>query len=379
MPYTVARLRESALPRRVDRVLGSPLLRLIAAVRRRREMPRDFRHIGIMVFETIGDSLLAGTIIASLRASFPRVRVTVFGSQGNAGALALIDGIDQVVSVPLTQPLAAMRAVRSVPVDVMIDVGQWPRWYALLCALSRSRHTIGFATPGQARHFAFDTVVAHRRDVHEVENFQALLRPLGDVTPVAPARALRRAQDAPLGLVPSSPFVVFHPWAGGFNSPAREWPHAHWVELARRVSEAGYAVLVSGAPADEARAAEFVEACAGVADVRSISGRCDLPALAAVLRRASAAVCVNTGVMHLAALLDVPLVALHGPTSRLRWGPVGAHAIALAPAGPDCEFLHLGFEYPAHAVASMARIEVDEVMAALHRLLPATNDRRGAR
>ena len=100
--------------------------------------------------------------------------------------------------------------------------------------------------------------------------------------------------------------------------------------------------------------------------MRSIAGELSLPELASVLRDAAGVVAVNTGVMHLAALLDAPVVALHGPTSRRRWGPVGARSIALAPADTSgCEFLNLGFEYPEGRVDCMERIAVDDVFAAL--------------
>jgi ADP-heptose:LPS heptosyltransferase len=98
-----------------------------------------------------------------------------------------------------------------------------------------------------------------------------------------------------------------------------------------------------------------------------------------VLRGAAAVVAVNTGVMHLAALLDAPVVALHGPTSRRRWGPLGNRSIALAPPGDsDCEFLDLGFEYPRGKVTCMERIAVDDVFAALLRLLESQEERAPA-
>ncbi len=100
--------------------------------------------------------------------------------------------------------------------------------------------------------------------------------------------------------------------------------------------------------------------------VQSIAGEMSLGGLAAVLRGAAAVVAVNTGVMHLAALLDAPVVGLHGPTSRRRWGPLGERSIALAPRDAGgCEFLNLGFEYPDRVVDCMERITVDDVFAAL--------------
>lgn len=373
MPSFLSRIRQSAVPRQIDRAVGTPLLRLLGAVRRRRPVPARIQRIGILAFETIGDTLLAATLIASFRKALPEAEIVVFASEGNAGVLPLIDGIARGVTLPLTRPLAALRALREVPLDVTVDIGQWPRWYALLAALSRSRFTVGFATPGQSRHDAFDVAVVHRSDVHELENFQRLLAPFPGVVTLPPGRALKPVGEPPATIAAQRPYVVVHPWASGFNFAAREWPIENWVALIRRVCVRGHTVLVSGSPGDRERAGELQARCAGL-PVESLAGRWSLAELAAILRRAQAVVCVNTGIMHLAALLDVPLVALHGPTSRRRWGPVGSRSIALAPesAAPgEAEFLNLGFEYPPGPVDCMRAISVDEVDAALCKLLGA--------
>lgn len=375
MRSILSRLRESALPRAIDRLAGTPLLWLWGALRRRRALPAAPRRFGIMMFETIGDTLLAGTVPASLRAAFGDCELVVFASRGNLGVLPLFQGSARVVEVPLTRPLRALAAIRSEPVDVMIDIGQWPRWYALLCAASRSSFTIGFATPGQARHYAYDAAVPHGRDVHEVVNFQRLLAPIPGVPPVHPAAALRAIPPAAPRGAAGRPCLVVHPWASGFRFASREWPLDRWVEFISRTAREGYAVLVSGGPADRARAAALVGACPPGLPVTSMAGELALPELAAVLRGAAAVVCVNTGVMHLAALLDVPLVALHGPTSRLRWGPVGTRSIALVPSGTgDCEFLHLGFEYPDRPVECMQGISVDAVLDAVRHVTAGRQD-----
>jgi ADP-heptose:LPS heptosyltransferase len=373
MASPLSRIRSSALARMADRAMGAPLLWLLGALRRKRPLPGAFKRVGILAFETIGDTLLASTLIASLRARYPGVQIVVFASSGNAGVLPLIEGIHEVVEVSPTRPLRALATVRRVPVDVAIDIGQWPRWYALLCALSRSRYTIGFATPGQWRHYAYDCAIVHRDDVHELENFQRLLAPFPGVKPVAPAEALKRTGEAPASIAASAPYVVIHPWASGFNFMAREWPIDRWIELIRRACGLRRTVLITGGPADRARSAELAASCAGL-PVRPIAGEWPLADLAGILRRADAVVSVNTGIMHLAGVLDVPLVALHGPTSRRRWGPIGARSTALAPPpGAEAEFLNLGFEYPGREVDCMTRIGVEEVFAALRAHLKASD------
>lgn len=383
MRSVLSRLRESALPRGIDRLVGTPLLWLWGVLRRRRALPPAPRRFGLLMFETIGDTLLAGTLPASLRAALGDCELVVFASRGNRGVLPLFEGIARVVEVPLTRPLRALAAIRSEPVDVMIDIAQWPRWYALLCAASRSQFTVGFATPGQARHYAYDAAVPHGRDVHEEANFQRLLSPLAGVRPLPAATALRPVPPWLPAELAGSPYLVVHPWASGFRYGSREWPLQHWVDFIADSAALGYSVLVSGGPADRDKAAALVSSCSPGAPVTSIAGDLSLLELAGVLRGAAAVICVNTGVMHLAALMGVPLVALHGPTSRRRWGPVGARSVALAPQGRgDCEFLHLGFEYPAGTVDCMQGITVGEVLDAMRQVIalsPGSNERKSRR
>jgi ADP-heptose:LPS heptosyltransferase len=91
-----------------------------------------------------------------------------------------------------------------------------------------------------------------------------------------------------------------------------------------------------------------------------------LAATAALLAKARLVVSVNTGVMHLAAAVGVPLIALHGPTSARRWGPVGPRAIALESPCDGCGYLDLGFEYsrqPRHCMNAISYRMVHEACA----------------
>ena len=85
-------------------------------------------------------------------------------------------------------------------------------------------------------------------------------------------------------------------------------------------------------------------------------------------------VAVNTGTMHLAALLGKPLVALHGPTNPDRWGPIypGArneqNTLILGPGfNEGGAYLNLGFEYPENPTYLMDQISVEAVVDALRK------------
>ena len=372
--------RGRTLLRKLDRYLGVPLLLLIGLLRPKRLRPASFESLGICVFAAIGDALLASVLIEDLKKAYPQLKITIFATSANSGVFKLISGWDNLVLVPITQPWAAINQVRAHPVDILLDTSQWPRIGALICALSCSKWTLGFKTTGQNRHFAYDCVVDHTPKIHELDNFRALLAPFG-----LKSASLPKIDLTALGgincLNIKQPYLVFHPWASGNHFELREWPLQSWVGLANQALLAGYGLLITGGPADVARADNLLAEIAqshpeslAPGLLTSLAGKVDLVTTAAYLQKSAGVVSVNTGTMHLASLLEVPLVALHGPTDPERWGPVypGSNSeltpIILGPGRNEGgAYLSLGFEYPENPSYLMNQISVQDVVAALRK------------
>ena len=360
--------RGSRVKRIVDRWIGCPAVWLLGLARRRRACPCEVQRIGILMYGAIGDALLASSIIHDLRERYATAHILAFVSGANREALELVEGPDAYLVTPVGHPLRVIATLRKQKFDILIDVGQWPRISALLAALANARFTVGFKTPGECRHWAFDAVTEHSAHRHEIENFRALLGPLGIRSLGMPRfkSALLQSATQP----GRDPYVVFHPWASGYRSHLREWPMANWVRLASVVLSHGFGLVITGGPHDLPRAEALREAIAGGGQVDVLAGRATLWATTQSLLNAAAVVSVNTGIMHIAALLDRPTIALHGPTNPRRWGPIGKSCTVIGP-GPECGcgYLNLGFEYPAHPPDCMGRISVEEVAHHLGRML----------
>jgi len=104
------------------------------------------------------------------------------------------------------------------------------------------------------------------------------------------------------------------------------WPRAYWRDLAARAADAGYDVLLPwGSDEEKARAEDIAQVRAGVIVLPELS----LPSLASLISRAAAVVAVDTGLAHLAAALDVPVISLYGPTDPSLSGTWGRHQIHL--------------------------------------------------
>lgn len=361
-------LRGNPLFRTVDRVVGIPLVSLLGAVRRHRRLDGGWRRIGLLRSSAIGDTVLLSAVVSDLRRARPDAEVVLFCGSDNAGMARLVDGVDVVQEISLTRPWAAIRTLRSNRLDVLIDFAPWPRIDAILCALAGARCSIGFRTRGQYRHRAYDVAVEHRGDRHELENYRALPMALG-------ISGSARPQLRPRGLVsrtalPGEPFLVFHLFPGGFRSALREWPMENWLELARRMTQRGFRVLLSGAPSDRPAAEAFRAMCAAAdVEVSDIAGRYSLAEMLDVVAASDGVVSVNTGMAHIAAAVDAVTVALNGPTNTVRWGPIGVHAQSVESSLPGCGFLNLGFEYDGQRTDCMRGISIDDVEHALLRML----------
>ena len=162
-------------------------------------------------------------------------------------------------------------------------------------------------------------------------------------------------------------FVVIAPTAGW---GAKQWPADRYGAVAAELGRAGYSVLVNAAPLGHPRLTGApVEDESAAAVVRTSEGYaaalpCDLSQLIALIRRASLVIAGDTGPLHLAAALQVPVVGLFGPTDPARNGPYGtASGVLRHPASQLDHRRHAATEQ------GLLQIATDEVTTAALELL----------
>jgi heptosyltransferase-1 len=107
----------------------------------------------------------------------------------------------------------------------------------------------------------------------------------------------------------STPYAVLAPFT---TRPQKHWFEAAWIELARRLrNELGVTPVILGGPGDRAAAKRIAIAAPGSV---ALAGATRLPEAAALIRRASLLVGVDTGLTHMGAAFGTPTVALFGST-----------------------------------------------------------------
>lgn len=141
---------------------------------------------------------------------------------------------------------------------------------------------------------------------------------------------------------------------------AKQWPPERYGVVARQLSEEGLKVLINFGPGEEDLASAVEGASNGAAE--KFTGT--LTQLIALTRRIQLFLGGDTGPMHLAAALGVPVVGIFGPTDPDRNGPFGTRSIVLRGSSSTTSYRHV-----AQADEGLLEVSAAQVIAASRQLL----------
>jgi heptosyltransferase II len=164
-----------------------------------------------------------------------------------------------------------------------------------------------------------------------VDRYALLASPRGAAAPAARAPVLvpdagnRAAAVSALQLVTDRGVAALCP--GAEFGPAKRWPPEQFAELACKFLADGLEVWLIGSPNDRPAGEAITRAAGGAGRaIRDLTGRTDLGTAVDLLSLASVVVSNDSGLMHAAAAVGVPLVALFGSSSPAYTPPMSAEA-----------------------------------------------------
>ncbi len=229
---------------------------------------------------------------------------------------------------------AFVKDLRSTHYDAVIDAQtNWKS--ALVTRLARGiKHGPDSRSVSEwVAHFAYGKRYSISRDQLAIDRWRqlfahALNYPLPTTEPEF-GLVSKQWPKAPLELS-VSPYLVF---VQNASWPNKRWSDEHWGQLIELAGEQGYQVLLPWGSAREKTQAEQIT---GTYKNCTVLPRLSLDELAGVLVDSAGAVCVDTGLAHVAAALNVPTVTLYGATDPHLIGATGARMRHLRATGFDC-------------------------------------------
>ena len=345
------------------------------------------KRILVLRYRFIGDTILTVPFLRNLRRAEPDAHIAWMVAPGSSGVVQGIPYVDELLFWdPVTihadsrgghrtlgQKTGFIRSLREKRFDTAYVLKR-SFSSALIAYLSGARKRVGFATEG--RGFLLTGRVPYSVDRHEVQNFLEVLR--ADGVPVIDdylecwltADEVRRGDEilAATGVTPGESLAMVHPYAA---FPPRGWHHDDYAALSHLLAGKGFRVVVLGGDRDrddwERGRSLFAPGTV------SLVGAGSLRETMAVLARGAIFIGNDSGIMHLAAATGLPLVALFGPQSPVRFGPWGRRTRVIYKQFPCSPCRQKFFEEcepsPREKPACIEAISVDEVFSAAMVLL----------
>ncbi len=320
------------------------------------------RRILLINTTALGDTLMSTPAIRAVRKAYPRAFIAALASPPAREVLLHNPSLDEVLPHPgkvdlpyLFRLPVLLHVLRSRRFDLAVVFHANDPDAAPLAYLSGAPHRMGwresqlsflFTHPVPGRLPGVHTVDLRLRNLEVLSiapqgrELEIFLRPEEEDRGQVMARSL--------GLEGRS-FIAVHPFG---NKKDRWWPVGHVVDLTRRLIDAyGVQVLIVGGPKETVIAQAIADQSGGV----SLAGCSTIRETAALLKRCALMISTDSGPMHLAQAIDVPTLALYGPSDPTLTGPIRFRSLVIA---KDCS-----------TAPCMETIRVEEVLASVKEMV----------
>jgi heptosyltransferase-2 len=297
----------------------------------------------------VGDAILSEPLVALLREPYADPIVDVLVHSWCAPVYARMRGIRRIVENPFGHgkfDLAGRRALaRTLKAQGYTRAFVLPQSWksALVPYLARIPKRVGYVGEGRFGLLTDARPLPKKSMPRLVDRFAALAAPRGALVPMPPSPVLvpdaanRAAAMRALRLKTDRPAVVLCP--GAEYGAAKRWPPNQFAELASMFLRDGLQVWIVGSPNDRISANAVLNSMGdNLSKVRDLTARTDLGTAIDILSCASLVVSNDSGLMHAAAAVGVPLVALFGSSSPAYTPPISplAHVAKIDIACSPC-------------------------------------------
>ena len=316
------------------------------------------KNILIILLSEMGSIVLAGPMFAALHAKYPGATLHVLQLKRNQEVAKLLQlahqsnfhALDDRSGTELLKDLwRVVRAMRALPLDVVIDCELFSRISSLVAYLVGAPLRVGF-TPhtqeGLYRGSYINRAIPYNPYQHISKQFLSLVDALDDAS--FPRNKAAAVRDTPLHPELDVTFTpaelqayrdklkAEHPsvanrkltllYAGGGLLPERAWPAAHYARVARGLCDAGYSVGLIGLNEDAALASDL-KARAGSDLCINLAGYTrSIRELLMLFHAADLLITNDGGPGHFASLTPIRTFAFFGPETARLYGPLGPRA-----------------------------------------------------
>ncbi|HHW7507495.1 TPA: lipopolysaccharide heptosyltransferase II [Mannheimia haemolytica] len=295
----------------------------------------------------VGDMMMSHALYQQLKIQYPNCQIDVMAPDWCRPLLARMPEVRNAISMPighgsfrLCERYRLGKSLRNqYDMAIVLPNSLKSAFIPLFAKIARRR-----GWKGESRYFFLNDLRSNKNDYPMMVQryvalaFEKATVPAAQQLPIAypylttdseQIEQTKAKFEKQLAYAENRPAIGFCP--GAEFGPAKRWPHYHYATLAKMLIEQGYSVRLFGSKKDEA-AGEQIRLALSENLQRyclNLAGQTDLNQAVDLIADCNAVVSNDSGLMHIAAALNKPLVALYGPTSPQYTPPLSQNAVII--------------------------------------------------
>lgn len=290
------------------------------------------KNILVIVMPYLGDVLLATPLLHSLKLAYPQAKLDVLVFDNTKAILEGNADLHQIITVPNRPTFweklqIFFKIFRRYDLAMATQTGDRPFFYTLFASSTRVN-----AVPPRSAKAWWKRLFAQRWIEFDNDNTHTVLQNLKllesiDIPKffrlVAPQVDESKYLNTKFSfLTDKTPFVVLHLCPRHIY---KRWTVEGWIEIGAYLAGLGFTLVVSGGGGTEETAYLDAIVHALPKNTFNIAGQVSIAELAYIISHAQLFIGPDTGMTHLAAATDIPVIALFGPTNLVKWAPWPCH------------------------------------------------------
>ena len=338
---------------------------------------QNVARVLVVRLRSIGDTVLSTPSLFALKRFLPHASIEILLEDWVAPVLDAFPHVDNVITFQRGSASARARVarrLRSTRYDVVYNL-HGGTTATFLTRATGARHRVGYQTYQYARlhnHLSPSASLLWERDqTHSVEQQLALLGWTGIPVSDRPPTRLAVTEQATVAIgsrleaagLTDVPFAVIHP-AAAFAT--KQWAAEHFGRVATELGGKGLQIVAIATP-NEAHIVDELKrnTSTPVLALTALS----LPEITALIARARLFIGNDSGIAHIAAAVEAPVVVIFGSSNSAHWRPWATAAAEIVYEEMECQPCHGYFCEKFEQPECIKRVPVMRVLAAVNRVL----------
>lgn len=303
----------------LDRYFGKFLLNLLPKSSKNRTIAKC-KKVLIIRPGGMGDAALLLPSLKAVKNKYTDIKIDILCEARNEGVFKSIDFIDDIFLYH--KPLALKPLFRN-HYDVTIDTEQSHFLSVVFSWLIKSDFRMGFSGNGRDR--CFDKSVDYRQDIYEAYMFWELIDAglnIGQNYETDFPYFQNNSGKLVNRLILSEftkKIICFFP---GATVSERLWPEERWAAVVDKVTALGFNPVLLGGQMEVPQCSRIASICK-TEKMINVSGKLSLSDTAYLFRHADALISTDSGILHFAAMCNIPTISLFGAGIATKWAPEG--------------------------------------------------------